>query len=164
MFWCVLFFKSIISLLSHSNTTFQHMIKTTFSVPGAQKPEHVMYDSNCNALREVQSCQDRWFDDVGMCVDAFHYRTKHKEGDHFCQTRCNPADYPELLNADGSWYFNSSIAEQVNVWLGGYHNIIREMLPDKYDFFLDEMVMRRNRALIQRMEETGKFPAYSPMD
>ncbi|KAG1838382.1 hypothetical protein DFJ58DRAFT_733873 [Suillus subalutaceus] len=88
-----------------------HMVKTMFSLPGAQKPEHIMYDSNCNALREVQSRNDTWFDNVGMCVNAFHFQTKHKEGDDFCQTRCNPAHYPELLNADGSWFFNSSIAE-----------------------------------------------------
>ncbi|KAG1774919.1 hypothetical protein EV702DRAFT_1180541 [Suillus placidus] len=112
-----------------------HMVKTTFSLPGTQKPEHIMYDSNCNALHEVQSRNNTWFDNVGMCVNVFHFRTKHKEGDKFCQTQCNPAHYPELLNAHGSWFFNSSIAEQVNVWLGGYHNIVREMLPDKYDFF-----------------------------
>ncbi|KAG1752713.1 uncharacterized protein EDB91DRAFT_1234687 [Suillus paluster] len=141
-----------------------HMVKTTFSLPGAQKPEHIMYDSNCNALHEVQSRNDTWFDNVGVCVDAFHFRTKHKEGDTFCQTRCNPAHYPELLNADGSWFFNSSITEQANVWLGGYHNIVREMLPDKYNFFLDEMVMRRNRALIKAMEDRGQFPWYSPAD
>jgi len=140
------------------------MVKTMFSLPGAQKPEHIMYDSNCNALREVQSRNDTWFDNVGMCIDAFHFRTKHKEGDEFCQTRCNPAHYPELLNADSSWFFNSSIAEQVNIWLGGYHNIVCEMLPDKYDFFLDEMVMCCNRALIKTMEDRGQFPWYSPAD
>ncbi|KAG2031375.1 hypothetical protein BDR03DRAFT_936378 [Suillus americanus] len=128
-----------------------HMVKTTFSLPGAQKPEHIMYDSNCNALREVQSRNNTWFDN-------------HKEGDTFCQTRCNPAHYPELLNADGSWFFNSSIVEQANVWLGGYHNIMREMLSDKYDFFLDEMVMCRNCVLIKAMEDHGQFPWYSPAD
>ena len=31
------------------------MVKKTFLVPGAQKLEHLIYDSNCNALKEVES-------------------------------------------------------------------------------------------------------------
>jgi hypothetical protein len=132
------------------------MVKKTFSVPGARKPEHLIYDSNCNALKEVEARNDDWFVGVGMCVDAFHLRTKHKATDTFCRTRCDPKHYPELINPDGSWYFNSSIAEQTNVWLGGYHAIVREMLPVKFNFFLDEMVMRRNRALAEKMTKTGQ--------
>jgi hypothetical protein len=116
------------------------MVKKTFSVPGARKPEHLIYDSNCNALKEVEAHCDAWFTSVGMCVDIFHLRTKHK----VCWTCCDPKHYPELINPDGSWYFNSSIAEQTNVWLGGYHAIVQEMAPVKYNFFLDEMVMQRN--------------------
>jgi hypothetical protein len=138
------------------------MVKKTFSVPGARKPEHLIYDSNCNALREVEARGDVWFDGVGMCVDAFHLRTKHKASDLFCHTRCDPKHYPELINPDGSWYFNSLIAEQTNVWLGGYHAIVREMLPVKFNFFLDEMVMRRNRALVSKMERTGHAPHHAP--
>ena len=36
------------------------MVKNTFSVPGARKPDHLIYDNNCNALKEVESCQDTW--------------------------------------------------------------------------------------------------------
>jgi hypothetical protein len=64
----------------------QHMVKKTFSVPGARKPEHLIYNSNCNALKEVESRHDTWFIGVGMCVDAFHLRTKHKASDKFCRT------------------------------------------------------------------------------
>jgi hypothetical protein len=56
------------------------------------------------------------------------------------------------------WRFNSSIAEQTNVWLGGYHAICREMTVDKYNFFLDEMIMRRNEDTVQRLLETGNEP------
>ena len=73
---------------------------------------------------------------------------------------------PEALSwapqADGSWYFNSSIAEQTNVWLGSYHAIVQEMVPVKFNFFLDEMVMRRNRALVAKMERDRKAPHCAP--
>lgn len=119
----------------------QHFVKVTFSVPGARKPQHLIYDSNCNALKEVEAQKNTYFSDMGMCVDAFHLRTKHNINDTFYRERCDPKNYPELLNVDGSWYFNTSIAEQTNIWLGGYHAIVREMLPVKYNFFLDEMIM-----------------------
>jgi hypothetical protein len=52
----------LVSLLfplnSHTVTNtinLQHMVKKTFLVPGARKPEHLIYDSNCNALKEVES-------------------------------------------------------------------------------------------------------------
>jgi hypothetical protein len=97
-----------------------------------------------------------------MCVDTFHLCTKHKASDEFCRTRCDPKHYPKLLRPDGSWYFNSSIAEQTNVWLGGYHAIVQEMLPVKFNFFLDEMVMRHNRALVAKMEKSGQAPRCAP--
>jgi hypothetical protein len=138
------------------------MVKKTFSVPGSRKPEHLIYDSNCNTLKEVEARHDDWFTGVGMRVDAFHLHTKHKASDEFCCTQCDPKHYPELLNPDGSWYFNSSIAEQTNVWLGGYHAIVQEMLPVKYNFFLDEMVIRHNGALVAKMEKSGYAPRRAP--
>ena len=97
-----------------------------------------------------------------MCVDVFHLRTKHKASNKFSCTRCDPKHYPKLINPDGSWYFNSSIAEQTNVWLSGYQAIIREMLPVKYNFFLDEMVMQCNRTLVAKMEKGGEAPHHAP--
>jgi hypothetical protein len=49
------------------------MVKKTFSVPGARKPEHLIYDSDCNALKEVEARHDDWFVGVGMCMDAVKY-------------------------------------------------------------------------------------------
>ena len=66
--------------------------------------------------------------------------------------------YPELMDKDGKYYFNSSIAEQVNVWFGAFHNICREMTPVKYDFFLDEMILRKNRYTIASLAQQGKEP------
>lgn len=89
----------------------------------------------------------------------FHFKFKHSETDTFCQEQCNPAAYPELTSEDGKgWYFNSSIAEQTNVWLGSYHSICREMLMDKYIFFLDEMILCRNRMTWEKLSSEGQYP------
>jgi len=93
-----------------------------------------------------------------MCVDAFHHKTKHKASDRFCQERCNMKAYPELLDEEGKYYFNSSIAEQTNVWFGGFHNMCREMTPVRYDFFLDEVILRRNCATVINLSRQHKHP------
>ncbi|EIW75906.1 hypothetical protein CONPUDRAFT_65267 [Coniophora puteana RWD-64-598 SS2] len=137
------------------------MVKDIFSIPGAQKPEHWIYDTACKAKK--QAMQDPWWDTVGMSVDIFHFRNKHKTTDEFCQRYCNPADFPELQSEDGSgWWFNSSVAEQVNVWLGSFHAIVREMRPIRYNFFLDEMVRLRNIDVLASLERKGLCPTYSP--
>jgi hypothetical protein len=105
------------------------------------KPDHVFFDNNCMFAKMVKD--DPFFRDIGLTVDVFHFKSKHSETDVFCQEHCNPAAYPELISQDNKgWYFNSSIAEQTNVWLGGYHAICREMHVDKYTFFLDKMILR----------------------
>jgi hypothetical protein len=136
-------------------------VEKIFSLPWAQKPQHMIYDSNCNALCEVESRGIEFFHGMGMCVDAFHHRTKHKANDTFCRERCDMRAYPELLDTDGKFYFNSSIAEQTNVWFGSFHNICREMTPVKYDFFLDEMILHRNRVTIATLHAQVKSP-YHP--
>ena len=67
------------------------------------------------------------------------------------------------MDDDGTgWWFNTSIAEQVNVWLGSYHSICREMLPVKYNFFLDEMIRLRNIVTVEGLEGKGLNPRHSP--
>ena len=98
-----------------------------------------------------------------MCVNVWHLLNKHKTTHDYCQTNCNPADYPKLMDDDGTgWWFNTSIAEQVNVWLGSYHSICREMLPVKYNFFLDEMICLRNIVMVKGLEGKGLNPHHSP--
>lgn len=118
-------------------------------MPGTM-PDHIFFDDNCQLARLVKD--DPAFQNVGLSVDVFHFKSKHKTTDTFCQTRCNPASFPELQGEGGkAWYFNSSIAEQTNVWLGGYHSMCREMLVDKYNYFLDEMILRRNRMTYSKL-------------
>ena len=132
-------------------------------MPGAQKPEHFIYDTACDAKQQVEARKEEWWQGIGMCVDVWHLLNKHKTTHEYCQKNCNPLDYPELMNDDESgWWFNTSIAEQINVWLGSYHAICREMLPVKYNFFLDEMIHLRNVITITSLEVRGLQPRYSP--
>ena len=87
--------------------------------------------------------KDPFFADIGLAVDVFYFNCKHSITDQYCQEHCNPAAFPELLGENGvRWYFNSSAAEQTNAWFGGYHVICCEMLVDRFNFFLDKMVIR----------------------
>ena len=124
------------------------MIKRTFCQD--IKPDHIFFDNNCTLAKAVKN--DLFFCDIGLTVDVFHFKSKHSEKDVFCQKNCNPSAYPELISDDGmGWYFNSSIAEQTNVWLGAYHSICWEMLVDKYNFFLDEMIMHKNWMTLEKL-------------
>ena len=105
---------------------------------------------------------DTFFDDIGLSVDPFHFNTKHKVSDTFCQRNCDPASFPELYADDGTYYFNSSIAEQTNVWLANYNSVLREMRHDRFNFFLDEMIIRKNRQTIAKLELQGAFPTTWP--
>jgi len=97
------------------------MIKRMYRLPGSM-PDHIFYDNNCTIAKMVKD--DPIFKNVGLTVDVFHFKCKHSEKDTFCQENCNPAAYPELLGTGTQpWYFNSSVAEQTNAWLGGYHAI-----------------------------------------
>lgn len=62
---------------------------------------------------------------------------------------------PELLDKDRKWYFNSSAAEQHNAWFGRYLPICRDMLPEKYDFFFDEMCRLRNVETLKVNDKRG---------
>jgi hypothetical protein len=126
----------------------QDMIKRTYL--GQKKPNHIIFDNNCSLAKHVKN--DPSFSDIGLAVDVFHFKSKHATTDTFCQENCNPAHFPEL-RGEGSkaWYFNTSIAEQTNVWLGGFHAICREMIAMRFDFFLDEMLIMRNTATLAKL-------------
>ena len=62
-----------------------------------------------------------------VCVDVWHFLSKHQMTHQYCQENCNPVQFPELLDKSGKWFFNTSVAEQINAWLQ-YHSIVQEML------------------------------------
>ena len=98
---------------------------------------------------------------MALTVDVFHFKCKHKTTDAFCQANCNPAFFPELLDGD-KWVFNSSAAEQVNVWLGGYQAMTREMLAYRFEFFLDEMIRLHNKFTVEGLRDKGMAPHSVP--
>ncbi|KAL0566058.1 hypothetical protein V5O48_015958 [Marasmius crinis-equi] len=125
-------------------------------------PDVIFHDNNCSLQSHLIAQHDDYFRNVILPVDVFHFKSKHKVTDEFCQKHCNPAQWSELVGDDGSWLFNSSIAEQTNSWIVGYQAIVRDMLPHNFDFFLDEMIKQRNELLIRRLWLAGKTPYRVP--
>ncbi|KAG2032178.1 hypothetical protein BDR03DRAFT_936104 [Suillus americanus] len=125
------------------------------------KPSHIFYNNKCTLSYHIRN--DPYFKSVGLSVDVFHFQCKHSIEDAWCQDHCNPAYFDELQDASGNWLFNSSIAEQTNVWFGGYHSICHEMLMDRYVFFLDEMILQKNRLMKAKLHAEGRCPGNWPL-
>ncbi|KAF9544131.1 hypothetical protein CPC08DRAFT_730331 [Agrocybe pediades] len=127
-------------------------------------PRILWHDNNCRimAMLKKKGDEDNYFDSCALPVDVFHFKSKHKETDEDCNRHCNPAQWEILETPDKKWRFNSSIAEQTNAWIGGYQAIVREMEADRYEFFLDEMIKRRNQLLVARLERQNKCPREIP--
>ncbi|KAF6742941.1 hypothetical protein DFP72DRAFT_829203 [Ephemerocybe angulata] len=143
------------------------MLEQVFNVPGSM-PDYFIYDNCCSVYNYLQARgaqkkkKDPLLSSTGFPVDAFHFDCKHKKTDTVCQEHCNPRHFKELIDEDGKWYFNSSKCEQINSWLGGYHSILREMSAERYNFLLDELLMRKNRIVKAKLEAQGHLPGYYP--
>ncbi|KAI0669972.1 hypothetical protein C8Q78DRAFT_976510 [Trametes maxima] len=135
------------------------MVRKRHQIPGSM-PCYIHYDCNCILYQHSQARGETLHEEVGLPVDVFHWKCKHKRTNDACAIHCNPYNYRELLADDGSWFFNSSVAEQTNVWFGGYHSIIREMGCILYDFFLDEVIKEKNRITRERLLARGCLPGY----
>ncbi|KAJ7135719.1 hypothetical protein C8R44DRAFT_848587 [Mycena epipterygia] len=139
------------------------LFPTKASIPGV-----LWHDNNCSIVKMLRNDTDEYlrnyFEDVALPVDVFHFKSKHKETDLDCGANCNPYLWPELRTEDGKWRFNSSAAEQTNAWFGGFHSIVREMPVERYNFFLDEMIKRRNHTLIKDLQKRRKAPGNIPRE
>ncbi|KAF7354501.1 hypothetical protein MVEN_01139400 [Mycena venus] len=136
--------------------------KATFPTPEST-PEFFIFDNNCKLDAHQRAINDKHFENTGKPVDVFHFRCKHKLTDLHCQRYCNPAAFPEMIGPDGKWRFNTSICEQTNVWFGGYIAMVRDMEVTRYNFFLDEMIKRRNRYVVSELRAKGYAPWTIPM-
>ncbi|KAF8573172.1 hypothetical protein K439DRAFT_1399876 [Ramaria rubella] len=132
-------------------------------------PSYIFYDNNCHLMAHLMAhllhTGDTYFSNVGLLVDVFHFKSKHKETDIICQSHCNPARFRELVGgADtrNQWIFNSSAAEQANVWFGKFTSNVREMLPHRYNFYLDEMIAIRNQFIVSELVRKGQVPHIVP--
>jgi hypothetical protein len=68
------------------------------------------------------------------------------------------------MTANGGWWFNLSAAEQTNAWFGGFLAIVREMRVDRYNFFLDEMIHRCNKIMVEELKNRGLSPYNIPRE
>jgi len=121
-------FFYILSIISNIHCPQWDFLKATFppAYPGSL-PSYMFYDNNMNLVTHLLHTQDPYFDEFGLPADVFHAKTKHSATNMLSQTHCNPARFSELISEDDKWIFNSSAAEQTNVWFGGYQSIVREM-------------------------------------
>lgn len=127
------------------------------------------HDQNCRLWSVLQNCDLKtrtFFAKCALPVDVFHFKCKHKHSDVVCSTstHCNPYIWQELRTPEGKWRFNSSAAEQANIWAGKYQPIVCEMQVDRYNFFLDEMVRRRNQAVVDELRHWGHAPYRIPKE
>lgn len=68
--------------------------------------------------------------------------------------------FPELsVDGDRKWYFNSSVCEQTNSWFGKFNSITRGMKPIKFDFYLDEVILCRNRLTLEKLKREHRNPS-----
>lgn len=131
----------------------------------AHAPSYLIYDNGCHLYKRSEASGETLHQEISLPVDVFYWKCKHKKSDDACAIHCNPYSYPELrIDDEGHWFFNLSIAEQNNVWLGGYHTIIWEMAAVKYDFFLDQVIMDKNMLTIEKLELNGCIPGYCPLE
>ncbi|TFK85189.1 hypothetical protein K466DRAFT_495238 [Polyporus arcularius HHB13444] len=127
-------------------------------------PSYLFFDNNCNLLKHILHNHEHRLDDVGLPVDVFHALRKHKESDGFCVMNCNPANFKELYSELLGWLFNSSAAEQGNVWFGKFMPVVREMSEIHYNFFLDEMILIHNEQRVALLEKRGLHPRLVPIE
>jgi hypothetical protein len=158
----VRYYDFLSSFVSHISL-FQRFIKHTFHSPHYPKPNFFVFNAGCQLYAHVKDCE--WWQPIGLPVDVFHHKTKYKETDIDCQLHCNPANFPELQHFNkktkkDEWYFNTSIAEQTNVWVVRLYLMCQEMRAVFYDFFLDQMVLMQNDITKKRLEKQGYNPAY----
>ncbi|KDQ16589.1 hypothetical protein BOTBODRAFT_106906, partial [Botryobasidium botryosum FD-172 SS1] len=137
------------------------ILKATCPTPESRSDINV-FDNACGLKQHLEAQGDHFFDGCEFIVDVFHFKTKHKESHGYCGQNCNPHSLWDMIDENGNWTFNTSIAEQTNVWLGSFLPICREMLSDRYNFFLDEMVKRRNRWIVAQLEAKGHAPLLIP--
>ncbi|KAJ7049023.1 hypothetical protein C8F01DRAFT_1213474 [Mycena amicta] len=130
------------------------------------RPSFIVYDKACDILRHIvtQNPNDDWLRTTKFIVDAWHY-IGHRASDVLCRTRCNPApmdgSQPDLVltktDADGVVHqtraFNTETAEQLNSWLNGFENQLKQMTDANYDFFVHVLMMVYSEMVEERIAE-----------
>ena len=115
--------------------------------------KHVQNDPFFAERTQVSGSWDVSFK-IGLPMDVFHFNV-------FCQKHCNLALFPELMSDNGKgWWFSTSVAEQTNAWLGRFQSVCYEMEKEKYDFFLNEMIIMCNSLTWDKLKRKKYDPSY----
>ncbi|KIJ48944.1 hypothetical protein M422DRAFT_162174 [Sphaerobolus stellatus SS14] len=126
-------------------------------------PSVIWFNNNCTLSAHLAHQNETYFDRVALPVDVFHFKSKHKETDEFCDRNCNPVLWPQLYNmATKEWTFNSSAAEQTNSWIVGFKSMTRLMRKDRYNPILDEVIIRKNAYRKHELQRQGQVPYSIP--
>ena len=147
----------------------QGLFRRLYTDVGHPVPDHIIFNNNCNFSKHVRGSEgppkrppDHAFDNTGLAVDVFHFNCKHSKADQYCRDNCDSDKFPELRGEGGKrWWFNTSIAEQNNSWLGGFLSMCQEMLEERYDFFLDEMILMHNERLLEKLKADKNVTIYN---
>ncbi|KAF7341033.1 hypothetical protein MSAN_02089100 [Mycena sanguinolenta] len=149
-------------------------VRARFGQRHSMALRHLMASALCGMITTAELSQcfandpnpqlRNYFEFCALPVDVFHFKCKHKEKDVDCGRNCNPYLWDDLRTEDGRWRFNSSAAEQANAWFGGFQSMVREMQVERYDFFLDEMIRRRNTSIIKILTQKGQAPHSIPRE
>lgn len=140
----------------------QKFFKATFPLLKST-PCFLLYDNNCHIHKHIKVIGCKHFEHTAFPVDVFHFKSKHSDKDLECELNCNPVAFSELYDDNDNWRFNSSICKQTNVWINGFQSILSDMEVTRYNFYLDEMVKRHNRYVIQELRTKGSNPRLVPL-
>ena len=97
-------------------------------------PKYFVYDDACHLKRyltnrklNTKSSRGKFLFNKIHIIDKFHM---HNHSDPWCIKHCNPHDIDDLLNT------NSTVCEEVNFWLAGFKNIVKNLNFVRFHFFM----------------------------
>ncbi|KAJ3303317.1 hypothetical protein HDU76_005372 [Blyttiomyces sp. JEL0837] len=116
----------------------------------------IYYDRACKLYQTLENDPQtkHLLGKVAFLVDLFHFRGHN---DTYCREKCNPITAGVEFEKAGMEKFNTSAAEQVNVWFGRISHMLRYIDPKLHDFYLYSLVDYRNRVDVgDEDEENGR--------
>lgn len=121
----------------------------------------LFYDNMCNLDRfrctkeklPLPPPFDSMFININKLIDDFHLRN-HKNPS--CRQNYSSEKFKKM-HPDKAKTKNSSVCEQLFVWLGRFHKNLNSMTKRHFLFYLHRMVVRRNK-YTERQYRNGKKP------
>ncbi|KAJ3320902.1 hypothetical protein HDU76_000196 [Blyttiomyces sp. JEL0837] len=113
----------------------------------SKHPSHrtiLYYDRACKLYRSMTSDVESasLLANLALLVDFFHFRGHN---DEYCRNHCNPHTAEKQFQQAGLNKFNTSAAEQANVWFSRISHMLRYIDSELHDFYLFSLIDFRNR-------------------